>query len=387
MDTNLTLMQISALTVAGMCHALLGSVKVPLARKMEIDEARVGGLVSVFGVTLIPMVFAAGFLVDLIGVSGKQAVIGGGFVVVIISLIMLSRLKTYRVALLAVLLLGVGWSALVNVLNVTSPPAFLPPEEIASRISYAMNMGDFIFGMGAFMTPLLVVALVKWVKFEAVFLLLAGLALIPLLQGFGVDWEVLYAEPTDSVAVLPRVLLSRSDRGLDGDLGDHACDQPGHFRRQGVGAAVRVLADLYGFTTGDSVVASRRAGRSARCRHVGAVHRIHDWTGRQSKFADDMRDDHRRRPDPWTDIPHVDRNPADERRGSAAWPRCRSLLRHRRHRLDGGPYADRILRETQHRSKSVLRRNGIRRRPDRSFCRTLRPTLIVALHRDRFVMA
>ena len=200
MDTNLTLMQISALTVAGMCHALLGSVKVPLARKMEIDEARVGGLVSVFGVTLIPMVFAAGFLVDLIGVSGKQAVIGGGFVVVIISLIMLSRLKTYRVALLAVLLLGVGWSALVNVLNVTSPPAFLPPEEIASRISYAMNMGDFIFGMGAFMTPLLVVAIVKWVKFEAVFLLLAGLALIPLLQGFGVDWEVLYAEPTDSVA-------------------------------------------------------------------------------------------------------------------------------------------------------------------------------------------
>ena len=53
MDTNLTLMQISALAVAGMCHALLGSVKVPLARKMEIDEARVGGLVSVFGVTLI----------------------------------------------------------------------------------------------------------------------------------------------------------------------------------------------------------------------------------------------------------------------------------------------------------------------------------------------
>jgi fucose permease len=172
MDTNLTLMQIGSLTVAGMCHALLGSVKVPLARKMEIDEARVGGLVSVFGVTLIPMVFAAGFLVDLIGVSGKQAVIGGGFLIVIVSLITLSRLKTYRVALVAVVLLGIGWSALVNVLNVTSPPAFLPLDETASRISYAMNMGDFIFGMGAFLTPLLVIALTRWVRFEAVFLLL-----------------------------------------------------------------------------------------------------------------------------------------------------------------------------------------------------------------------
>jgi fucose permease len=167
---------------------------------MEIDEARVGGLVSVFGVTLIPMVFAAGFLVDLIGVNGKQAVIGGGFLVVIISLIMLARLKTYRVALLAVLLLGIGWSALVNVLNVTSPPAFLPLEETASRISYAMNMGDFIFGMGAFLTPLLVAALVRWMRFEAVFLLLAALAIVPLLQGWGVDWVRIYAEPSDSVA-------------------------------------------------------------------------------------------------------------------------------------------------------------------------------------------
>ena len=200
MDTNLTLMQISALTVAGMCHALLGSVKVPLARKMQIDEARVGGLVSVFGFTLIPMVFAAGFLVDLIGVDGKQAVIGGGFAFVIVSLIMLARLKTYEVALLAVLLLGIGWSALVNVLNVTSPPAFLPPEEMVTRISYAMNMGDFIFGMGAFLTPLMVAALVRWMRFEAVFLLLAALALVPLLQGWGVDWVRIYVEPTDSVA-------------------------------------------------------------------------------------------------------------------------------------------------------------------------------------------
>ena len=44
---------IAALAVAGMCHALLGSVKVPLARKLQIDEARVGGV----GPTTIAMLF------------------------------------------------------------------------------------------------------------------------------------------------------------------------------------------------------------------------------------------------------------------------------------------------------------------------------------------
>src|SRR4051812_42947975 len=101
----LTLMQIAALAVAGMCHALLGSIKVPLARKLSIDEARVGGLDSVFGFTLIPMVLAAGFLVDAFG---KQAVLSGGFVLLFVSLAMLSRLRSYRMALLAVLVLGTG---------------------------------------------------------------------------------------------------------------------------------------------------------------------------------------------------------------------------------------------------------------------------------------
>ena len=55
-----------ALAVAGMCHALLGSIKVPLAKKLNIDEARVGGLVSVFGFTLIPMVLVHEVLLQLI---------------------------------------------------------------------------------------------------------------------------------------------------------------------------------------------------------------------------------------------------------------------------------------------------------------------------------
>src|SRR5687767_1520472 len=197
MDPFLTEMQIAALTVAGMCHALLGSVKVPLARKLNIDEARVGGLVSVFGFTLIPMVLAAGFLVDALG---KQAVLSGGFVLLAVSLIMLSRLRAYPAALAAVLVLGTGWSALVNVLNVTSPPAFLKPEEIATRMAYAMNMGDFVFGLGAFVTPLLVAFLIRTLRLERAFLVLASLAAVPLVLGLWVQWEKLVSPSTETIA-------------------------------------------------------------------------------------------------------------------------------------------------------------------------------------------
>jgi fucose permease len=204
-DPMLTWMQVAALTVAGMCHALLGSVKVPLARKLRIDEARVGGLVSVFGFTLIPMVLAAGFLVDALG---KQAVLAGGFILVIASLALLSRASAYALALLAVLVLGAGWSALVNVLNVTSPPAFLSPDDIPRRMAYAMNMGDFVFGMGAFLTPIAVAVLVRRTGLPRTFLALAMLAVVPLLLGLGVDWQRLVSPSTESVAGGLAILLT-----------------------------------------------------------------------------------------------------------------------------------------------------------------------------------
>jgi fucose permease len=197
MDPMLTSMQVAALAVAGMCHALLGSIKVPLARQLQIDEARVGGLVSVFGFTLIPMVLAAGFLVDALG---KQAVLACGFVLLIVSLILLARLASYGSALLAVLLLGTGWSALVNVLNVTSPPAFLPLDAIKERMSYAMNMGDFVFGMGAFLTPIVIVFLIRTIGLSRSFLVLAALAIVPVLLGLGVDWGRIHAPSSQSVA-------------------------------------------------------------------------------------------------------------------------------------------------------------------------------------------
>jgi fucose permease len=205
MDRMLTLMQIAGLIVGGMCHALLGSIKVPLARKLQIDEAKVGGLVGVFGFTLIPTVLAAGFLVDALG---QQVVLSSGFILLIVSLAMLSRASSYATALAAVLLLGVGWSALVNVLNVTSPPAFLPADQISRHMAYAMNLGDFIFGMGAFVTPLLIAVLVPRIRLERTLLVPAAIAALPLVLAFGVQWQRLVSPQTESVSGGLGILLS-----------------------------------------------------------------------------------------------------------------------------------------------------------------------------------
>lgn len=195
MDLSLTTMQVLALSVTGMCHALLGSIKVPLSRQLDINEARIGGLVSVFGFTLIPMAFAAGILADSLG---RHSVIGGGLVLLILSVLVLAHVKSYGMAVLSVLLLGTGWSAAVNVLNFTQGPSFLPLEEVATRLSFAMNLGDFVFGMGAFLMPIAVAYCLRGMGLKKTFVTFAGLILLPLLLTFAVDWERIAPEASST---------------------------------------------------------------------------------------------------------------------------------------------------------------------------------------------
>src|SRR5437870_3276389 len=108
-------MMVTALLVSGMVAALLGSIKLPLAGRLKIDEVRVGGLISAFGFTLIPVIFLAGFLTDHVG---KHAVFLAGSLLLAVSLGLLARAATYRVALVGVLLMSAAWALLINVVNV-----------------------------------------------------------------------------------------------------------------------------------------------------------------------------------------------------------------------------------------------------------------------------
>ena len=171
---------IGGLLATGMGVALLGSVKVPLARRLQMDEARVGGLVSMFGFAMIPVMLVMGFLTDLLD---KQAVVIAGSLLMAASLLVLAWSGRYWLALLAVLLLSIGWSALINVLNVLMQAAF------GGTQTYAMNLGNFFFGFGAFLTPLVIAFLLRRAGFAPALLVLAVLALVSGVLAFGVDFE------------------------------------------------------------------------------------------------------------------------------------------------------------------------------------------------------
>jgi fucose permease len=190
---------IAGLLATGMGVALLGSVKVPLARRLQMDEARVGGLVSMFGFAMIPVMLAMGFLTDLFD---KQAVVIAGSLLMVASLVVLSRSARYWHALLAVLLLSAGWSALINVLNVGMEAAFGGPP------TFHMNLGNFFFGLGAFLTPLLIAYLLQRAGYTPAVLAWAGLALLAGVFALSVDFAAMFPVveqgPDPGVAVLLR---------------------------------------------------------------------------------------------------------------------------------------------------------------------------------------
>ena len=66
-----------AVTMLGMCYALLGSLKLALAERLEITEDKVGGLVAAFGFMVGPVILASGFLTDSLGRKGVW--LGGRF--------------------------------------------------------------------------------------------------------------------------------------------------------------------------------------------------------------------------------------------------------------------------------------------------------------------
>lgn len=187
-------LMVAALLVMGMGIALLGTIKVELARRLAIDEARVGGLISLFGFTIIPIVFGVGYLTDGLG---KRIVVVAGCALVVASLATLAQAKSYAAALVGSLLLGAGWSALVNVGNVLTPAAFARgPDDTA----YATNLANVFFGAGAFLTPLLMAFLLARVKFMQAMLVLAGLAAVPGLLGLVVDIDAITQAPAETAS-------------------------------------------------------------------------------------------------------------------------------------------------------------------------------------------
>jgi fucose permease len=164
---------IAAAFVVGMVLAILGSIKLPLAQRLAIDEARVGGLLSAMAVALIPMMLLCGILIDLLG--AEWVLIGGSFLAAG-ALAALALCRSYWAAFGALLLGGAAIACLSNSGSVLMPRAFYPDNKAA-----AMNLGNVFFGLGALVTPALAEVLIGRLQFRKALGVMALVGLIPAL--------------------------------------------------------------------------------------------------------------------------------------------------------------------------------------------------------------
>jgi fucose permease len=168
----ITVATISGALVFGLALALLGSLKVALAKRLALNESGVGGLLSALNLALIPMMLISGLLIDA---WGARWVLLLGSLTTALGLFGLTAPPTYRRALLAVLGVGLG-AAAVSVASLVLMQKAFPTRTPAA----ALNFGCVFIALGALLTPALT-DLLGVLGFRRTVGLLAVLCLAPAL--------------------------------------------------------------------------------------------------------------------------------------------------------------------------------------------------------------
>jgi fucose permease len=156
----------------GMCFSLLGSISVKLMPRLKIDQGKFGSLISAFMFTCLIASLIIGVVTDAIG---YKPVAMAGFVLTAAVIFLLAFAKGYQATLTACLLLGFGAMALNTAGNTLIPQVLFGGENPAA----ASNAGNVFFGLGLFLTPLIVSFLFNKTSYEKAVSALGVIILIP----------------------------------------------------------------------------------------------------------------------------------------------------------------------------------------------------------------
>jgi MFS family permease len=171
--TMLQATTISAAFVFGMVLALLGSLKLALAKRLNLGEGRVGFLLSALNLAVIPLMLLAGYLIDLLGV---RLVLMLGSLITAVAVGTLGMRRTYGRAFGSLLLAGLGSAGLSTAAVVLMPHAFFGVDRLASA---SINLGCVFMALGALVTPVLWDVLVRLLEFRRTAGILAILCVAP----------------------------------------------------------------------------------------------------------------------------------------------------------------------------------------------------------------
>jgi fucose permease len=192
-----TAVTISGALVFGMTLALFGSLKLAVARRLQLDDGQVRQLRIALNIAIIPLVLLSGILLDNLGV---RSVLMAGSLVLSVALVSLSLRPTYPHAFGAILLAGLGVAALSTASIVLMPRAFFSPAETSA----SLNLGYVFIALGALLTPVLADILLDSVGLRRALGVFALLALVPAFLAVLPDaehWRIV-DHPGDSAALL-----------------------------------------------------------------------------------------------------------------------------------------------------------------------------------------
>jgi fucose permease len=168
-----TAVTISGAFVVGMLLVLFTSIRLLLAKRLDISESRADWLVSSLSLALIPAMLMAGICAGLFGAEGVLLI---GSLVTTAGLLILAFAGNYPTALGAVLLSGAGCAFLSTGTSVLMLKAFFPDNELASQ-----NLGNVFFGFGALAAPPVAGVLIQRLGYSRALSSLAFIALLPAL--------------------------------------------------------------------------------------------------------------------------------------------------------------------------------------------------------------
>jgi len=156
----------------GMCFSLLGSISVKLMPRLKIDQGKFGSLISAFMIVCLVASLITGVVVDKVGFKPVAIF---GFIAIAVCIFILANAKSYAMAFISCLLLGFGAMAVNTTGNTMIPQVLFGGKNPAA----ASNLGNVFFGVGLFITPLLVSFLFRKTSYEKAVSVLAIIALAP----------------------------------------------------------------------------------------------------------------------------------------------------------------------------------------------------------------
>lgn len=155
----------------GIIFSIIGALKLELSKVLNIDDAKVGGLISALMFTSMIVVIIIGPLVDALG---YKAIAITGFLVGFIAVFSLIAAKSYKTAILSCILLGISAMCVNTVGNTLMPHVLFG----GTNAPAALNLGNTFFGIGAFLTPLFIGLMLKKLGYKSTGNIIAAVLLL-----------------------------------------------------------------------------------------------------------------------------------------------------------------------------------------------------------------